>query len=422
MTKAVGPANLHHVAPVERPAVRTTKADANGGFARHLQEILGARVTHTAAAKAAKMPTPSTPSDGQRGEGDAAGGSTDPQTSAGGTETHASKASSAATPGTETSSSTASPTHGKDGAPDGQMREVTGSMTLTGLLATGHPLRPAEAGTNGKESSHTDGSAQGTHLQSSASSTDAHAPLNHPSTAPERPAPQHRDLPDAAGQSSQSSGNEAHSTGDRVELPADVTLLELEREATSTDPSQAPTHGASTTAPQPGTDAFIAAAAASLSSGTRPDGGAGTSPSLLATPSSPVPGPNVTNALAADAIATARPDRITLQLPSDQGSVRIQVAISNGTVAARILMPDPAEAARLSTASGELRDALTRQGFDNVRIAVPAPAAAGVLSQGSAESSSNRTPDRTPQHSFTPASDRETSGRSQQRARRQRER
>ena len=127
--------------------------------------------------------------------------------------------------------------------------------------------------------------------------------------------------------------------------------------------------------------------------------------------------------MAANTVAAAPTDRITMQLVTDQGSARIQIAVSNGTVVTRIMMPNATSAAHLSASSGELHDALARQGFDAVKIAVPAPPSSGLSSLShSAERSPDRTPDRGPQQSFTSAQDHKTTGRPQQRPRRRRER
>jgi hypothetical protein len=217
--------------------------------------------------------------------------------------------------------------------------------------------------------------------------------------------------------------NSAASTqgGDAPQLPTGVTMLALS--GAVPDAAAAPStndHDASSATADSTSDAAVMDALVATTSTSD----AAASPSAApADGAAPAPGPDVASALAANTVTAAPSGRITMQLPTDQGSARIQIAVSNGTVVTRIMMPDATSAAHLSASSGELHDALTRQGFDAIKIAVPAPPSSGLSSLShSAERSPDRTPDRAPQQSFTSAQDHKTTGRPQQRPRRQRER
>jgi hypothetical protein len=117
-----------------------------------------------------------------------------------------------------------------------------------------------------------------------------------------------------------------------------------------------------------------------------------------------------------------RTDRVTVQIPTELGAARIQISVSHGSVATRILMPDAASASQLSSATGELHDALTRQGFDNIKIAIPVPTVAVPEPRALADTSADRMSHQSPQHSPTSAHDQPSNGRSPQRPRRRRER
>jgi nicotinate-nucleotide--dimethylbenzimidazole phosphoribosyltransferase len=133
-------------------------------------------------------------------------------------------------------------------------------------------------------------------------------------------------------------------------------------------------------------------------------------------------------------------DRITLQLPDDAGGGRIHVSVRAGSVAARIVTPDPTLGRQLAAGLGELQGALARQGFDEVKLAVPAPRAAvpagaeaaammpvastGAGDPGDAQQRGSGDAGRrpSPEDRSTPYGGREQQGRHQQRSRRERER
>jgi hypothetical protein len=133
-----------------------------------------------------------------------------------------------------------------------------------------------------------------------------------------------------------------------------------------------------------------------------------------------------------------RADRITVQLPDDAGGARIQVAVRAGSVEARIVTPDAALTRHMETGLTELQGALTRQGFDEVKVSLsgarpvtdPAaaawvPTAAGAASdtgdarhRGSSEGERRQLAEDRP----NPYGDRQQQGRPNQRSRRERER
>jgi hypothetical protein len=111
-----------------------------------------------------------------------------------------------------------------------------------------------------------------------------------------------------------------------------------------------------------------------------------------------------------------------------------------GSVAARIVTPDPTLGRQLAAGLGELQGALARQGFDEVKLAVPAPRAAvpagaeaaammpvastGAGDPGDAQQRGSGDAGRrpSPEDRSTPYGGRAQQGRHQQRSRRERER
>ncbi len=139
-------------------------------------------------------------------------------------------------------------------------------------------------------------------------------------------------------------------------------------------------------------------------------------------------------------------DRVTLHLPDDAGGGRIQIAVRGDVVHARIVSADEAGTRELQAGTDELRSALTRQGFqethvrvENGRVAADgwqrgAGAGAGAAAAGESAGGGegrmhdSQSQDRRERHHGAPEDPRSDprrqhhDGRSQQRARRERER
>jgi hypothetical protein len=127
-------------------------------------------------------------------------------------------------------------------------------------------------------------------------------------------------------------------------------------------------------------------------------------------------------------------DRVTVHLPDEAGGGRIQIAVRGDVVHARIVGGDQAMAARLESGLGELHVALAQQGFQETHVRVDAPPSidkgwatpAAAASGGGAKQHDSETPERRERDRAQqdPHSDprQQRDGRSQQRARRERER
>lgn len=127
-------------------------------------------------------------------------------------------------------------------------------------------------------------------------------------------------------------------------------------------------------------------------------------------------------------------DRVTVHLPDEAGGGRIQIAVRGDVVHARIVGGDQAMAARLDSGLGELHGALAQQGFQETHVRVDAPIStdkgwatpAGTPTGGDAKQHGSETPERRERDraQHDPHSDprQQRDGRSQQRARRERER
>jgi len=416
MTTPVGPKQVLQAA-IQRPPARTTKVDGDQRFARQLLHVLGPTATMPLPAPRLGPTSPPihTESEGEHPVhddpvlGSVAAVHADHQE-----QTHQRAAD---VPGSAAPLSAAATTHTTDGDTEARLATLGGLMPVSGLKATSQP-----------------GLAPEPHAESSPTPPVAteSAPSLRPRGNPQATARSVADASAAEGAVSEAqdaghgSTNQATAASaaaasgtDTAELSPDLTVIEL-----AAHTSVAPTEASNPSTPGSVPDGMLAGAlAGALPASTGTADLPGTSSSGANTPTAPAMGPDVAGALAAESTASARPDRITVQLPTDEGSARIQIAISNGTVAARILMSDSTGAARLSAMTGELHDALIRQGFDTVSIAVPVPPTSslpGLRQPG--EQLPDRTPDRAPQHSFTPAQDHDTHGRPQPRARRQRER
>ncbi len=442
MTRAIGPAPVH-IAPTatpSRPATRQTKSSEETGFAHQLLTLLQPRAATPTAPTPRRLPATSPGSETEEPRSNE-GSNEAPHAGANGASSptpHAASAPSgqsvptAQAPSSSTAHTATSPTD-NSAAVDGTITALAGWIAMKGELDT------HDANLDG-------GHTASSETKSSQSSTLTQAANNSnrsPIALPAMSRPSHdahvtepvRETR-AAGDSSTSDPQEPESSsavapgansvastqaGDAPHLPAGVTVLALSTAAP--DAAAAPStkdHDASSATTDSASDAAVMDALAATTSTSD----AAASPSAApADGAAPAPGPDVASALAANTVTAAPSDRITMQLPTDQGSARIQIAVSNGTVVTRIMMPDATSAAQLSASSGELHDALARQGFDAVKIAVPTPPSSGPSSLShSAERSPDRTPDRAPQQSFTSAQDHKTPGRPQQRPRRQRER
>ena len=135
-------------------------------------------------------------------------------------------------------------------------------------------------------------------------------------------------------------------------------------------------------------------------------------------------------------------DRVTLQLPDDAGGGRIQIAVRGDVVHARIVSADAAGTRELQAGADELRSALTRQGFQETHVRVEsgrvaadgwqrgagAAAAGESAGGGDGRTQDSHAQDRRERHHGAPDDPRSDprrqhhDGRSQQRARRERER
>jgi hypothetical protein len=137
-------------------------------------------------------------------------------------------------------------------------------------------------------------------------------------------------------------------------------------------------------------------------------------------------------------------DRVTLQLPDDAGGGRIQIAVRGDVVHARIVSADEAGTRELQAGADELRSALTRQGFQETHVKVEggrvaadgwqrgvgmgAAAAGEAAGSGDGRMQDSQQQDRRERHHGAPEDPRSDprrqhpDGRSQQRARRERER
>jgi hypothetical protein len=452
MTQSIGPAHLSPVATVGRQSVRSTKSDGDVGFAKQLESVLAARTA--APVEARRPPAPvHAPGDDEEHEpqgqsGDHAGApgaaSTETATHAqqGAASTSRSNTSSAfesntssgsasstsSAPGSNTASgsdgapSSATPAQAPDARSDVQLAELSGRLSLAGLMETGHQVGPDGSPPDVAPATRSDTTSRpSTRAPVDARSARGADGQGVAPVATNTPDDQDGAQADSHTSAGMSDGTATTSAGP---LPSGVSVIDLTTAAANASPpaTTSPSHPAASAPTTTDSTAAGALAAATVSADGPADLPTTVTSAVAGGPTS-ASGPEVTGALAADASASTRSDRITVQVPTDQGSARIQISISNGAVAARILMSDPAGAALLSTATGELHDALIRQGFDNVSIAIPAPATLGVpIARTSTDQSSDRMPDRSPQHSFTPAQDDGTPGRPQQRPRRQRER
>jgi hypothetical protein len=139
-------------------------------------------------------------------------------------------------------------------------------------------------------------------------------------------------------------------------------------------------------------------------------------------------------------------DRVTLHLPDDAGGGRIQIAVRGDVVHARIVSADEAGTRELQAGADELRGALTRQGFQETHVRIDggrvaadgwqrgagagmgAAAAGESAGSGDGRMHDSQQQDRRERHHGAPEDPRSDprrqhpDGRSQQRARRERER
>jgi hypothetical protein len=439
MSHAISPAALHVTPPAPPPNPRQTKSTEEAGFAHQLLALLQPRAaTPTTPKRSPPTPSGQDPEEPQD-DGKSSDDSHAATTAAPSSTIHAAGASStqsgsmAQTPAASAAHATPSPTD-NPAAVDGNITALAGWIAMKAELE--NHVATLDAGHIASSEPKASASPS---LSQAANSSDRSRSVPSAVSPPSREGHASeavRESPRATSASSTSDTPEMESSSapqaaagaaapskaaDAPQLPAGVTVVALSSASPNDGvTSSAKDRDASTTT----ADSTIDGAVAGALTATATTSDAGTSSAATPDPDAAgqALGPDVTSAVAANAIASAPSDRITVQLPTEGGSARIQIAVSNGTVVTRIMMPDAASAAHLSAASGELHDALARQGFDAVKIAVPAPPSSGPTSLGhSAEQSPDRTPDRAPQQSFTSAHDQRTTGRPQQRSRRQRE-
>jgi hypothetical protein len=444
MTRPIGAVPVH-ATPTTTPSrqtTRQTKPSEDSAFAHQLLTALQPRAATSTAPTPRRAPIQSTkPETEEPGDEEGSNDNSRPTPSGGDSPAAHTSTAPGAQSGTPTQSTTVSTPHAGPSATDSAVA-VDGSITgLAGWIAMRAELDAHEADFDaGHIASSETKSSQSpslTQAQSSSDRSGSVAPAMSRSSRDANPTEPVRGTAHGASDSSAPDTQEMEPSdtppagasvsastqaSEATPMPAGVTVLALS--SASPDAAAAPSardHDGSASAADSTIDNAVAgvlmATSATSDAAASQSAAPGTDGAAQAT------GPDVASAVAADAIASAPSDRITVQFPTDQGSARIQIAVSNGTVVTRIMMPDAASATHLSAATSDLHDALVRQGFDAVKIAVPAPPSSGLPSLGhSAEQSPNRTPDRAPQQSFTSAQDHRTPGRSQQRPRRQRER